>query len=224
MSNDETGMPRRSAIPSAERPAPRLPASGARPVQERILAAALALVRAQGLQGLSQARVAAAAGVRQSHLTYYFPTRKDLIKAIVQGIHAGMIQAMSAPFDPGSAAAPSPAQVREFLAQRIREPLMARLMLALAHAADEDPSLRRWLADLDGELVGHLRRLFAELGLRPSEDELALLHASFVGAAILGAQQGTDAAAERAARLARLAFDRLVQGASPARRGRKAGA
>ena len=56
------------------------------PVRERLLAAAMELVRAQGLQGFSQARVAAVAGLRQSHLTYYFPSRKDLLKALVETI------------------------------------------------------------------------------------------------------------------------------------------
>lgn len=180
------------------------------------------LVQSQGLRGLSQARVAAAAGLRQSHLTYYFPTRKDLIKAIVQVVHAGLIEAMSEAVPAMGRPAASLGKVREFFAERIREPLMARLMLALMNAADEDPSLRRWLTDLDDDLIARLGAIFAKLELRPTEDDLALLHASFVGAGILGTQANSKTAAERAARVARLAFDRLVQAASPvaARTGR----
>lgn len=196
-----------------------------RPVPERLLAAAMELVQSQGLQGLSQARVAAAAGVRQSHLTYYFPTRKDLIKALAQNIHAEMNEAMTTAVPAGEFAAASVDRVREFFVQRIREPLMARLMLALINAADEDPSLRQWLAHFDRDAIDRLREIFTGLDLQPSEDELLLLHASFIGTAILGAQLGTEAGADRAAGLAALAFDRLVLAASPpaSRTGRPTG-
>ncbi|MDA8164333.1 MAG: TetR/AcrR family transcriptional regulator [Desulfobacteraceae bacterium] len=191
-----------------------------RPVPERLLAAAMELVRTEGLRGLSQARVAAAAGLRQSHLTYYFPTRKDLIKALVKAIHAEISEAMGAAPE-GDGAAASVDKARAFFVRRLREPLMARLMLALLNAADEDPSLRQWLRDFDRDVVDHLREIFTRLGLRPSENELALFHASFIGAAILSLRAGTEAGADRTALLAGLAFDRLVHSASrPA--GRKA--
>ena len=188
------------------------------PVPERLLAAAMELVQTEGLQALSQARVAAAAGLRQSHLTYYFPTRKDLIKALVQAIHAEIAAEMQAAVLPDVQGAAAQDKVRAFFAARISEPLMARLMTALHSAADEDPSLRRWLGDFDNDIIDRLRDVFAALDLRPSDDELWLLHASFIGAAMLGAQPGTDAGPARAAHLARLAFDRLVA-ASPRARG-----
>lgn len=186
-----------------------------RPIPQRLLGAALDLVRSEGPQGLTQARVAAAAGVRQSHLTYYFPTRQHLLKALVQVIHAERIAALSAVM-PGALQTPLRThKVREFFEQRMREPLLARLMLAITNAAEEDPSLRHWLADLDDDVLDGLREVFALLRVRPSESELALFHASLVGAAILGAQIGTRAAADRAAQIARLAFDRLLRAAPP---------
>lgn len=206
-------MPR--AIPSTSPgPVRRRPAD-ARPVPERLLAAALELVQAEGLPGLSQARVAAAAGVRQSHLTYYFPTRKDLLEAVVQAIRAGMIDALGASAPRGGHPATALSQVREFFAARARDPLLCRLMLALMNAADEDPSLRRWLGEFDDDMVGLLRRVLARAGLRPRRDELALLHASLVGAAILGTQKGERASGDRSARLVRLAFDRMAAAPAP---------
>ena len=176
-------------------------------MRNRILDAALALVRDHGLLALSQARVAAAAGLRQSHLTYYFPTRGDLIKAIVRALHTGTVAAMRMPRpgEPGSVA-----QLREFLARCVRNPLMARLLLALLSATDEDPTLRGWLGELEAEMIAQLREAVDAAGLSPSDDELALLHVSLVGAAVLGAQGGTDESAARAARMAELAFDRLL--------------
>ena len=40
-------------------------------------------MRAEGLKRLTQPKVAAAAGIRQSHLTYYFPKKVDLIVALL---------------------------------------------------------------------------------------------------------------------------------------------
>lgn len=55
-----------------------------RDVRRNILDAALALVEQQGLRSLTQPRVARKAGVRQSHLTYYFPRKLDLTLALLQ--------------------------------------------------------------------------------------------------------------------------------------------
>jgi AcrR family transcriptional regulator len=186
-----------------------------RPARERLLAAATALVQTHGMQALTQARVAADAGLRQSHLTYYFPTRHDLLKAVVEVAHGGVMQAMSPPTTGERRRAPTLTQVREFLCERVTEPLMPRLMLALMSAADEDPSLRSWLVSLEASAILQLRAVFDALGLTPGEDELHLFHACLVGAAILGAQQATPESARQAGHLTRLAFDRLVA-ASPA--------
>ena len=51
-------------------------------VRERILVAATDILREDGIQGLSQVQVARRADVRQSHLTYYFPKRTDLVEAV----------------------------------------------------------------------------------------------------------------------------------------------
>jgi AcrR family transcriptional regulator len=62
-------------------------------VRERLLDAAIAILRESGVQRLTQVQVAERAGVRQSHLTYYFPTREDLLEALtaraVEGIAHG---------------------------------------------------------------------------------------------------------------------------------------
>lgn len=51
-------------------------------VRERILTAAMEILHDAGIQGLSQVQVARRADVRQSHVTYYFPKRHDLIEAV----------------------------------------------------------------------------------------------------------------------------------------------
>jgi AcrR family transcriptional regulator len=188
-------------------------ATPALPARERLLAAALHLVRTEGMHGLSQGRAASLAGLRQSHLTYYFPTRKDLIKALVHAIHLEMVETMSAP--QGGDSVLSVAEVRKFFSTRIRDPLLARLMMALMAAADEDPELGGWLSDFRNEVLSHLRKILKRLGLRPSENELNLFHASIIGLAIIGAQPGSQSASDHAVLLVGLAFDRLVQAARP---------
>ena len=56
-----------------------------RAVRARILDAALHILQESGLRSLSQAKVAAAAGIRQSHLQYYFPKKIDLVIALLRG-------------------------------------------------------------------------------------------------------------------------------------------
>jgi AcrR family transcriptional regulator len=53
-------------------------------VRERLLEAALRLLAESGAHELTQPKVAKAAGVRQSHLTYYFPTRGELLQEVAR--------------------------------------------------------------------------------------------------------------------------------------------
>src|ERR1700679_4168458 len=52
--------------------------------RQDIINASLAVLRESGYSGFTQPRVAAEAGLRQSHLTYYFPTRVDLLAAVAR--------------------------------------------------------------------------------------------------------------------------------------------
>lgn len=51
-------------------------------IKDKILAAAVDLLRGSGIQKVAQPQVAKAAGVPQGHLTYYFPKRADLMAAV----------------------------------------------------------------------------------------------------------------------------------------------
>jgi AcrR family transcriptional regulator len=177
------------------------------------------LVRAQGLQGFSQARVAAAAGLRQSHLTYYFPTRKDLLKALVETIHAELKQEIGTLLADDRPSPVSVDTVCEFFGSRLGNPLLARLVVALMNAADEDPSLRRWLVHLDGDLIAQLGEIFDKVGVRPSQDALTLLHTNFIGIAMMAAHDDREDRLARVAHLSRVAIDNLVRfGARPKRK------
>lgn len=66
-------------------------------LRKRILDAALEIMATEGLKRLTQPKVASAAGIRQSHLTYYFPKKVDLIVALLdEHVHGEGSQASSA--------------------------------------------------------------------------------------------------------------------------------
>lgn len=55
--------------------------------KQRILDSALDIVEEQGVRALTQPRIAKAAGLRQSHITYYFPRKADLLIALLEASH-----------------------------------------------------------------------------------------------------------------------------------------
>src|SRR3954470_23555107 len=83
---------------------------------------------------VTQPRVARAAGVRQSHLTYYFPTRAALMQAVAR--HS--IERLAGDLARGQERSPS--QVAGAIAAASSDRRVARLMLGLVSAADRDPA------------------------------------------------------------------------------------
>lgn len=69
--------------PASSETAGRRRKDAAGSLRQRILDAALEITASEGLKRLTQPKVAAAAGIRQSHLTYYFPKKVDLIVALL---------------------------------------------------------------------------------------------------------------------------------------------
>jgi AcrR family transcriptional regulator len=112
-------------------------------VRDRILDAAVAVLRESGLQRFTQVRVAEGAGVRQSHLTYYFPTREALLAAVaahaVDGI-ASHVQAAVADTARGATAT-----MLTRLAMAIANIGQMRTFVGLVVEADADPALRALL-------------------------------------------------------------------------------
>ena len=62
---------------------------------EQILRAALSLLVEEGYRAMSMRRVAAACGMKLGNLTYYFPTREDLVRELLDAI----ISSYEAEFD-----------------------------------------------------------------------------------------------------------------------------
>lgn len=132
------------------------------PVRDRILEAALAILGTEGLHGFTQARVAEHAGVRQSHLTYYFPARDDLLRAVT----AAFVDAMAAGLAgaAGDAAAVPSARRLAAVARAIADRGHMRMFLGLVIEADTDPALRELVVDGTRRLEEALARAIGGQG------------------------------------------------------------
>lgn len=181
--------------------------------RQRLLVAALAVLRDEGFHALTQTRVAECAGMRQSHLTYYFPRRADLLMAVAEAVAAQVQASVSA-----QTAAPAldVEGLRRVLRAQLADREMPRLMLSLIAAADEDPRLRDWLTHFHSGIAATLRGALARAGVVPAEAELALFHATLLGLRLGGLLSGAPTPT-LAAQLD-LALDRLLAGSTPARR------
>jgi AcrR family transcriptional regulator len=123
-------------------PSEAKPAGG---VRERILDAAVAVLRESGLQHLLQVQVSEKAGVRQSHLTYYFPTRQDLLEAVTARVVDGIAKGVRAVVEDQQGEGHGPLLKR--LAAAIANLEHMRMFVAAIVEADGDPSLRAMLIE-----------------------------------------------------------------------------
>src|ERR1700744_2057243 len=102
--------------------------------RKKILDAGITLLREQGLAGLTQPRVAAMTGLRQSHLTYYYPTRSDLLEAVARVAMEALVSAVRALFSGTSSVERGPTRTASLLSR----PETSRVLAALAQAADQE--------------------------------------------------------------------------------------
>jgi|GEM_PF-2648296 len=149
---------------------------GSRDVRDRILDAGLAILRESGIQKLSQVQVARRAEVRQSHLTYYFPTRHDLLEEISVRFLGGVVRGLrraadSSPDDGGE-------ELLRTLNEAISNPEHMRMFMGVIVEADGDPELREML--VRGTL--RMRTALAELlGGEDAEDRAQTILATMWG-------------------------------------------
>lgn len=117
-------------------------------VRERILDAAVELLRVKGFKQLTQPRVAAAAGVPQGHLTYYFPRRTDLLTAVarrsVELLANDLASFLAGEGWPGADASER-ARVLALTGFHVKNRERTRMLLGLLVEAEEDAELRETL-------------------------------------------------------------------------------
>ena len=175
--------------------------------RQKIIEAGLTVLREHGYTGFTQPRVAARAGLRQSHLTYYHPTRLDLLEAVGRAAIDRQLAAVGDML--GSLASPDAAALA--IAALVSRHENTRVLMALAQAADEHPQLRDLFGRLvDGIVVG-VTRLLGRFGVPMTSDEPArLLHALSVGLAVVGLATGRPDNTQRAGGVLRAALSGIA--------------
>jgi AcrR family transcriptional regulator len=200
-------------------------ASPAPDVRTRILQAAVRLLAEHGVGQLTQPKVARAAGVRQSHLTYYFPTRADLLLGVAAHSMDALVSGMASAARDGTLTRETLASA---LAAAASDKRRARVMLGLAVTADEDGALKARFRELVGVIRGRIAALFHQLGIPVDPDTLAACHSILVGAAVLNLARDDASSRQELQTVVNVLVERLLgtepAQAAPRRVPRKAGA
>jgi AcrR family transcriptional regulator len=178
--------------------------------REQILHAAVEVLNSEGFGALTQTHVAERAGVRQSHLTYYFPARNDLLRETAAYGCDAMLGALAIGIESGEL---NYENFREVMNVDIHDRRFARLMSALIVASDEDAQIKPWLANFEAANLEHLKRSFHKLGLPVTLDEVAFFHATYVGAVMLDLGESTDESLASAQRKVTMALDAIANSA-----------
>ena len=142
----------------------------------RILDAALGLLAEGG--ELTQPRVSRAAGVRQSHLTYYFPTVTDLLQAVARHSLDKLAGELGG-------ARKKHRSIAEAIAHGTADKKRVRVMLGLVTTTDRNPTLKPRMRQFVKEIRGRIAPMLEAGGLAVDEDDVAFLHTVVVGAAVL---------------------------------------
>jgi len=170
----------------------------AQPTEERILEAAVAVLREVGHGGFSVQKVARAAGVYQGNVTYYWPRRRDLERALAVRV----VEDYRRTLGPPQVDAAAPAEERaEALARLLFADAVSaervRLLPELWSMANSDPHIADVVTDAytvmeDGTLTA--------LGVAPAapcaadvRHALFLLGVSVQGLTAFCSQRGGDA-------------------------------
>lgn len=187
-----------------------MPRDSAADVKTRILEAALGLLAEGGVTELTQPKIAAAAGVRQSHLTYYFPTRVELSKAIAVHSLQSLMATLAAGAPPGGFDLDAFARMA---GEQVSDVRRSRVMLGLVVTADQDPEVRRFMREFVATVRHHMGNLFRMLGKEPDEDTIAAFHTLMVGVAILNVARNDARSRRESAALARIAVEKFLMAA-----------
>jgi AcrR family transcriptional regulator len=160
------------------------------PLREAIIDHAVAILTAEGASGFSALKVAKSLGIRQSHLTYHYPSRERLLHALVDRLLSDYAEKFALVVTrtlQGDEGGDLGALIDWLLADAV-SPVTARLFPALWELANQDA---RIAAELDRFYAGAMAAAFKALGLDPASPAVSELQAVM---AVLGALvEGTTA-------------------------------
>jgi AcrR family transcriptional regulator len=181
------------------------------PVKDRrqdIIDAGLGTLREFGFVGFTQPRVAARAALRQSHLTYYFPTRLDLLMAVAQAAIDRQLDGVDQVLS-GTAA-----EAANSLTKLSVRHENTRVMMALAQAADQEAGLQKLFRELADGIVSRCGQFLKTLNAESTPEHARLLHALAVGLAVVDLATGLPDGAKRTTAVLHAALT-LLSGSHP---------
>jgi AcrR family transcriptional regulator len=150
-------------------------------IKEDILNAGSMLLREKGVTALTQPQVAQAANIKQSHLTYYFPKRADLLLAIAEFTIFSQIDNVAVQLQKKPQ--------RETLADAVSKIMIngfpPRVFIGLIVAADSDPDIRKLLRKLVRHVRTAMQHLLQEAGIAADDEAARLFHATVIGLAVM---------------------------------------
>ncbi|MBD8553711.1 TetR family transcriptional regulator [Rhizobium sp. CFBP 8762] len=117
--------------------------------RQLILDTALDIIESNGIKALTQPRLSKLSGIRQSHLTYYFPRKADLYIALLEASHQRAQQGAST----------TGMTVAESLASLFFDPERMRFLLSIILEVGDDP-------ELQAILKAHAQNLCASIAMR----------------------------------------------------------
>jgi len=155
-----------------------------RDISQAIIAAALDLSSNANLHQISQAKIAKHAGVSQSHLTYYFPKRSELIKAALNRMADELFEDLSI-----VDATLSVEELHQNFKQRcladVSNKSRAWLMISAMEASQVDEELKHWFKAFEKQLYEHFEQTLLRFGFNTSQPENSILFMSIVGLSVL---------------------------------------
>jgi AcrR family transcriptional regulator len=190
-------------VPSSPSPARTLPRQSGETQRQHILAVALSLMAQGGVDGTSMRDLAAAAGLNVASLYHYFPSKRDLLVAVLE--ERGFMDTLAATPAPALSQDPVPgleALLTDMLLSMLEVEDFVRLMLGEVMRGDEtahavgvelfaatQESLEQWLDGAEPSLCDAQSRPAMARMLRAMVVGLFFEHV----AGVLGAE-GTDPA------------------------------
>ena len=173
----------------------------------RILEAAYSLLSKTGVSELSQPKVARAAGLRQSHLTYYFPTRSDLLQALAQHSIGQILTRLTGEAAEGSL---TPDMLARLVGDIVSDKRRARTMLGLVVTSDENRKIKKFLRDFVAQVRGGIADITRMLGQDVDPERIAAFHSLMVGTAILNVARDNAQSRKDCAQIARFAVEHIL--------------
>jgi AcrR family transcriptional regulator len=150
-------------------------------IKEDILSAGSTLLREKGVAALTQPRIAQAARIKQSHLTYYFPTRANLLLAIAEFTIFSVMDNVAMQLQ----AKPQGKTLADAVSKILIDGIPPRVFIGLIVAADSDPDIRKLLRKLIRHTRTVMQHLLQEAGIAADDEAARLFHATIIGLAVM---------------------------------------